>query len=53
MSVAAGQTQLFKARRWRVPVPLLAFAAIVLAVHVQPAGAVILPASTIDGLQEI
>jgi len=63
MSLAAGPTHLFQARRWRVPVPLplpllervvalLALAAIVLAVHVQPARAVILPATTIDGPSE-
>jgi hypothetical protein len=59
MSVAAGPTHLLQARRWRVPVPLLervvaplALVAIVLAVHVQPARAVILPATTIDGPSE-
>ena len=59
MSVAAGPTHLLQARRWRVPVPLLervvallALGAIVLAVHVQPARAVILPATTIDGPSE-
>jgi hypothetical protein len=64
MNVAAGPTHLMRARRWRVRVPLsaprtplrlsaplLALATLVLAVqvHVQPARAVILPATTIDG----
>ncbi len=93
MSVAAGPSQLLRARRWRVPASArvsapparvaapsllpprvfapslasLAFAprvrvtaallalaatAILLAVHVQPARAVILPAQTIDGPSE-
>jgi len=49
MSVAAGPTHLLRARRWRAVLPLLALAAIGLAVHVQQARAVILPATTIDG----
>ncbi len=52
MSVAAGPSQLLRARRWRVPVPLLAIAVTFLAVHVQQARAVILPATTIDGPSE-
>jgi hypothetical protein len=56
MSVEAVPTHLLQARRWRVPVALLGFAlalvAAVLAVHVQPARAVILPATTIDGPSE-
>jgi len=52
MSLAAGPTHLLQARRWRVPVPLLALLALVLAVHVQQARAVILPATTIDGPSE-
>ena len=50
MNVVAGPTHLMRARRWRVRVPLLALAAsALLAVNVQPARAVILPATTIDG----
>ncbi len=54
MSLAAGPTHLLQARRWRGTVPLLGLvlAAIVLAVHVPPARAVILPATTIDGPSE-
>jgi PKD domain len=48
---AAGPTHLIRARRWRVrvAVPLLALALTCLALHAQPARAVILPATTIDG----
>ncbi len=52
MSVAPGPTQLFKARRWRVPVLALALAATVLAAQAGQADAVILPATTIDGPSE-
>jgi len=52
MSVEAVATPHSRARRWRVTLPLLALAALVLACHVQPARAVILPAQTIDGPSE-
>ncbi len=52
MSVEAVPTPHPRARRWRVTLPLLALAAIVLAGHAQPARAVILPATTIDGPSE-
>jgi hypothetical protein len=52
MSLAAGPTHLLWAHRRRVPALLLALATIVLDVHVRPAGAVILPATTIDGPSE-
>jgi PKD domain len=41
-----------RARRWRMAVPPLALVAIALAVPVQPARAVVLPATTIDGPSE-
>ncbi len=60
MSLAAGPPHLLQARPWRVPAlvcvagprvaaALLALAALALAIHVQQARAVILPAQTIDG----
>jgi hypothetical protein len=56
MSVEAVPTHLLQARRWRGTMPLLGLAlalvAAVLAVHVPPARAVILPATTIDGPNE-
>jgi PKD domain len=52
MSVEAVATPHTRARRWRVTLPMLALAAVVLAGHVQPARAVILPAQTIDGPSE-
>ena len=41
-----------RARRWRTAAGAVALAAIVLAAHAQPARAVILPATTIDGPSE-
>src|SRR5271156_5329198 len=52
MSVEAVATPHSRARRWRVTLPMIALAALVLAGHVQPARAVILPAQTVDGPSE-
>ena len=52
MSFADVPTRLLMARRWGVLLSLLGLAAVLLAVHVQLADAVILPATTIDGPSE-
>jgi hypothetical protein len=52
MSLAAVQTHHPSARGWRWIVPVVGLVALALAVHVEPAHAVILPAQTIDGPSE-